>query len=72
MILVGAAMSLYEVPRSPSDPYTALPVEIYSDAKEPNPEFQTVAAGGILILLLMLLTMNAAAILIRNRSSHSR
>jgi len=69
LILVGAAMSLYRIPRNPADPYTALPVEIYADAKEPGEEFQTIAAGGILILLALLLTMNAVAILIRNRAA---
>ena len=29
--------------------------------------FQTVSAGGIVILLVLLLSMNAAAIMIRNR-----
>ena len=32
-------------------------------------DFQTIAAGGILILLVLLLSMNAMAIVIRNRSS---
>ena len=35
--------------------------------RSPNAEFQTVAAGGILILLVLLLSMNAVAIVIRNR-----
>ena len=29
--------------------------------------FQTISAGGIVILLILLLSMNAAAIMIRNR-----
>ena len=66
LVVVGAATSLMVVPHGPSDLYSALPVEIYSDAREPAEAFQTVAAGGILLLLLSLLTMNAAAILIRN------
>ena len=72
LILVGAATSLFVVPRRPGDPYTALPVEIYADAKEPAEEFQAIAAGGILILLAILLTMNAAAILIRSRAARRR
>ncbi len=72
LILVGAATSLFVIPRRPGDPYTALPVEIYADAKEPGEEFQAIAAGGILILLAILLTMNAAAILIRNRAGRHR
>jgi len=67
LLMVGAAGSILRLPRGPLDRYTALPVEIYNYAKEPNREFQTIAAGGILILLVLLLSMNAAAILIRNR-----
>jgi phosphate transport system permease protein len=71
LLMVGAAGSILRLPKGPSDRYTALPVEIYNYAKEPSPEFQTVAAGGILILLALLLTMNATAILIRNRHARS-
>ena len=67
LLMVGAAGSILRLPRGPLDRYTALPVEIYNYAKEPNREFQTIAAGGILILLVLLLSMNAAAIVIRNR-----
>ena len=72
LLMVGVAGSILRVPDGPSSRYTALPVEIYNYAKEFNPDFQAVAAGGILILLALLLTMNAAAIVIRNRSARSR
>jgi phosphate transport system permease protein len=68
LLMVGAAGSILTLPRGPFDRYTALPVEVYNYAKEPAKSFQPVAAGGILILLALLLTMNATAILIRNRS----
>ncbi len=67
LLMVEAAGSILRVPRGPGDRYTALPVEIYSYAKQPEAEFQTVAAGGILLLLALLLTMNSIAIVIRNR-----
>jgi phosphate transport system permease protein len=73
LLMVGAAGSILRLPKGPSSRYTALPVEIYNYAKEPAPAFASVAAGGILILLALLLTMNAAAILIRNRQGrHAR
>jgi len=72
LLMVGAAGSLLRAPRGPLDRYTALPVEIYNYAKEPNREFQAVAAGGILILVVLLLSMNAVAILIRNRFRRGR
>ncbi len=70
LLMVGAAASIYRAPAGPSDRYTALPVEIYNYAKVPGSQFQTVAAAGILLLLLLLLSMNATAIVIRNR--HAR
>lgn len=67
LLMVGAAGAIGVLPKSPFDRYTVLPVEIYNYAKNPKVQFQTVTAGGILILLLLLLTMNATAIIIRNR-----
>ena len=65
LLMVGAANSIMFTPTGPSDLYTALPVEIYNYAKEPQEAFRTVAAGGILILLAILLSMNAVAIFLR-------
>ncbi len=72
LLMVGAAASILRAPKGPSDLYTALPVEIYNAAKDPNPAFQSIAAGGILLLLILLLSMNATAIVIRNRYSRQR
>ncbi len=67
LLMVGAAGTILRLPTGPSSRYTALPVEIYNYAKEPNAAMRSVAAGGILLLLALLLTMNSAAIIIRNR-----
>jgi phosphate transport system permease protein len=77
LLMVGASASILFLPQGPSSEYTALPVEIYNYANEPFDQsqaafagpfqFQSVAAGGILLLLALLLTMNATAIVIRNR-----
>ena len=67
LLMVGAAGAIRKLPKGPLDRYTALPVEIYNYAKEPDRMFQTISAGGIVILLVLLLSMNAAAIMIRNR-----
>ncbi len=47
--------------------FTALPVQIYTWIKLPNPEFQTLAAAAIIVLLAIVLTMNALAIFLRTR-----
>jgi phosphate transport system permease protein len=67
LLMIGAAAGISRPPKGILSRFTALPVQIYNFAKEPDPKFQVVAAGGILILLALLLTMNAAAIFIRNR-----
>ncbi|HEY2154182.1 MAG TPA: phosphate ABC transporter permease PstA [Isosphaeraceae bacterium] len=71
LLMIGAAAGISRLPKGVFSRFTALPVQIYNYAKEPDPKFQVVAAGGILILLAMLLTMNAAAITIRNRYGRS-
>jgi phosphate transport system permease protein len=67
LLMVGAAGSILRPPKGPLDLYSALPVEIYNYAREPDTRFQTVAAGGILILVVLLLLMNGTAIVIRSR-----
>jgi phosphate transport system permease protein len=47
--------------------FTALPVQIYTWIKLPDPAFQTLAAGAIVVLLVIVLAMNAIAIVLRNR-----
>jgi phosphate transport system permease protein len=67
LLMIGAAAGISTIPRGLKSRFTALPVQIYNYAKDPDPQFQVVAAGGILLLLALLLTMNATAIIIRNR-----
>jgi phosphate transport system permease protein len=47
--------------------YTALPVQIFNWTKQPDPEFQTLAAAAAIVLLAIVLSMNAVAIFLRNR-----
>jgi phosphate transport system permease protein len=42
-------------------------VQIYNWIRLPQPEFHGLAAAAIVVLLVLLLTMNAVAILLRNR-----
>ncbi len=67
VLMVTQATSLLTPPRGPGDLYVPLPLEIYSYAKYPDVEHQTLAAGGILLLLVLLLTMNGIAIVLRNK-----
>jgi phosphate transport system permease protein len=48
-------------------PFTVLPIQIFNWVSRPQAGFHVNAAAGILVLLALLLTMNAAAIVLRNR-----
>ena len=67
LIMVGAVGFVAFTPGGLSDQFTVLPLQIYSWVSRPQPEFQEIAAAGIIVLLSLLLTMNAAAIVLRNR-----
>lgn len=67
LIVVGAAAFVPFVPAGPLDDFTVLPIQIYNWISRPQPEFHTLAAAGIIVLLIVLLSMNAVAILLRNR-----
>jgi phosphate transport system permease protein len=49
-----------------------LPLQIFDWASRPQDDFHAIAAAGIIVLLVMLLTMNAAAILLRNKFSKNQ
>lgn len=56
------------IPAALFDQYTAMPIEIFSWARQPDDRFSAVAASGIVTLLLILLTINGLAMYIRQRS----
>lgn len=67
LITIGA---LTYVPFLPSDiwsPFTVLPIQIFNWVSRPQAAFAENAAAGILLLLMLLLTMNAVAIVVRDR-----
>ncbi len=66
LILIGA---LTFVSFNPTilGPFTALPIQIYQWIRLPQDEFRVLAAAAIIVLLVILLSLNAAAILLRNR-----
>ncbi len=72
LLLVGAATGFFTVGSAglldrATGPYTALPVTIFSWARQPGDEFRSLTAAAIVVLLAVLLTANAAAIVLRNR-----
>jgi phosphate transport system permease protein len=69
LIIVGAATFITSDPTGPFSKFTALPIQIYNWTTRPQEVYRNIAAAGILVLLISLLTLNAAAILLRNRFS---
>ena len=67
LIMVGAVGFLAFTPQGVMDQFTVLPLQIYNWISRPQEEFHQLAAAGILVLLALLLTINAAAIILRNR-----
>ena len=73
LLLVGAVTGFFSagsatgLERLLNAPYTALPVQILDWTRQPNPEFQDLAAAAIVVMLVALLLVNGFAIWLRNR-----
>ena len=67
LIVIGTASFVAFAPDSPQSIYTALPIQIFEWISRPQPEFQQLAAAGILVLMVVLLLMNSVAIWLRNK-----
>jgi phosphate transport system permease protein len=73
LIMIGALAFVPFVPHSPMDGFTVLPIQIFNWASRPQAAFGKDAAAAIIVLLAVLLSMNAIAIILRNRfQSRSR
>ena len=67
LVVVGASTAISFDPSSPFSKFTTLPIQIYQWTSRPQAEFRSLAAAAILVLLIMLLSLNASAIILRNR-----
>lgn len=67
LIPLGAATFVTYDPSGPMSGFTAMPLVIFNWVKQPQAEFQVLAAAGIVVLLAVLIAMNAFAIWLRNR-----
>lgn len=69
LIVVGASTLILTDPDGIFSRFTALPIQIYNWTTRPQAEFRHTASAAILVLLIALLSLNAFAILLRNRFS---
>jgi phosphate transport system permease protein len=67
LLMIGMVAFVVEVPGSPMDPSTALPVQVYLWADSPERAFVERTSAAIIVLLLFLLAMNATATWLRSR-----
>lgn len=69
LVVVGASTFITHDPDGPFSKFTVLPIQIWQWTTRPQDEFRNIAAGAIIVLLILLLTLNASAVLLRNRYS---
>ena len=67
LITIGALTYIPFAPDSVWSKFTVLPIQIFNWVSRPQAEFRANAAAGILVLLALLLSMNAIAIIVRDR-----
>jgi phosphate transport system permease protein len=65
LIMIGALTYVKFAPDRLVDPFTAMPIQIFNWAAQPQEAFHFLSAAGIVVMLAVLLTMNAAAVAIR-------
>ena len=68
LITIGALTYVPFAPDSLWSPFTVLPIQIFNWVSRPQAAFKANAAAGILVLLALLLTMNAVAVVLRDRA----
>ena len=67
LIVVGASTFITSDPSGPFSSFSALPIQIFNWTTRPDDAFRNIAAAAIVVLLVSLLTLNAVAIILRNR-----
>jgi phosphate transport system permease protein len=72
LIMLGALTYVPFAPDGIFSPFTVLPIQIFNWVSRPQAAFAENAAAGIIVLLTMLLTMNALAIVVRDRYQRGR
>ena len=68
LITIGALTYVPFAPDSLWSPFTVLPIQIFNWVSRPQAAFKANAAAGILVLLALLITMNAVAVVLRDRA----
>ena len=67
LIVIGASTFITVDPNSAFSKFTVLPIQIYNWTTRAQAEYHNIAAAAIVVLLVLLLSLNATAIVLRNR-----
>jgi phosphate transport system permease protein len=67
LIVMGALTFVPFAPDGPLSRFTVLPIQIFNWTSRPQEGFHVNAAAGIIVLLVVLLSMNALAVILRNK-----
>jgi phosphate transport system permease protein len=71
LVVIGASTFIVQDPSGPFSKFTTLPIQIYQWTARPQAEFRNLAAAAIVVLLVLLITLNAIAVILRNRYARS-
>ena len=72
LVVVGASTFITVDPNNIFSKFTTLPIQIYQWTARPQAEFRNIAAAAIIALLVLLLSMNAFAVIARDRMRKKR
>ncbi|MCY4217893.1 MAG: phosphate ABC transporter permease PstA [Gammaproteobacteria bacterium] len=67
LLVIGMVAFIVDIPGSPMDPGTALPVQIYLWADSPERAFVERTSAAIMVLLLFLVAVNGLIVLLRKK-----
>ncbi|MES1940637.1 phosphate ABC transporter permease [Salinisphaera sp. T5B8] len=67
LLLIGMIAYIPDAPTSMTEAATVLPAQIYTWSGMPEGAYVSLTAAGILVLLALLITLNASAVILRNR-----
>ena len=67
LLMIGMVAFIVDIPSSPVDPATALPVQIFLWADSPERGFVEKMSAAIIVLLVFLVVMNALAVYLRRK-----
>ncbi len=70
LLMIGMVAFVVDIPSTPLDPSTVLPVQIYLWADSPERAFVERTSAAIMVLLGFLISMNLLAVILRKKFEH--